>query len=100
MKFSLLSAAIAASAFVGRSSAISILLDNDDGFGSAQVREFYRLLKASGHRVIVVAPADNQSGMGGRSVFTSNKSLAVNSEFNLIPAGSPSLGRDPTDPDI
>ncbi|OCT51594.1 Acid phosphatase [Cladophialophora carrionii] len=100
MKFSLLSAAVAASACVGTSSAISILLGNDDGFGSAQVREFYRLLKESGHQVIMVAPADNQSGMGGRSVFTSNKSLAVNTEFDLIPAGAPSIGRDPNDPDI
>lgn len=100
MKFSLVSAAIAASAFIGSSSAISILLGNDDGFGSAQVREFYRLLKESGHEVVMVAPADNESGQGGRSVFTTNKSLAVNSEFDLIPAGAPSIGRDPHDQDI
>jgi 5'-nucleotidase len=100
MRFSLLWAAAAASSFVSGSSAISILLGNDDGFGSAQVREFYRLLKASGHEVVMVAPADNESGQGGRSVFTTNKSLAVNSEFNLIPAGAPSIGRDPGDPDV
>ena len=99
MKFSILAAA-AASALIGSSSAISILLGNDDGFGSAQIREFYRLLKASGHQVVMVAPVDNESGQGGRSVFTNNKTLAVASEFNLIPAGAPSIGRDPKDQDI
>jgi 5'-nucleotidase len=100
MKFSLVSATMAVSALIGSSSAISILMGNDDGFGSAQLREFYRLLKASGHEVVVVAPADNESGQGGRSVFTNNKSLVVNSEFNLVPAGAPSIGRDPIDADI
>ncbi|EXJ68289.1 uncharacterized protein A1O5_08904 [Cladophialophora psammophila CBS 110553] len=100
MRCSFLSAALAASTFLGASSAISILLGNDDGFGSAQIREFYRLLKESGHQVVMVAPADNESGQGGRSVFTTNKSLAVNSEFDLIPAGAPSLGRDPNDANI
>ncbi len=100
MKLSILSAAFVASTFTGTSSAISILMGNDDGFGSAQIREFYRLLKAEGHEVLVVAPADNESGQGGRSVFTNNRTLAVNSEYNLVPAGAPSLGRDPNDPDI
>lgn len=100
MRFSVLSAAFAVSAFIGSSSAISILLGNDDGFASAQMREFYRLLKAEGHQVVVVAPVDNESGQGGRSVFTSSKTLSVPSEFGIIPAGAPSLGRDPTDPDV
>lgn len=100
MKFSLLSAVIAVSAVISSSSAISILLGNDDGFAAAQVREFYRLLKASGHEVVLVAPADNESGQGGRAVFTTSPNLTVPSEFGLIPAGAPSLGRDPNDPDV
>lgn len=100
MKFSLLSAALAAASFIGSTSAISILAGNDDGFAAAQLREFYRLLKAAGHQVIVVAPVNDQSGMGGRSVFTSNGSLVSPSEYGIIPAGAPSLGRDPTDPDV
>ena len=88
------------SAFVGSSSAASILLGNDDGFASAQLREFYRLLKASGHEVIVVAPVDNESGQGGRSQFSTMNTLAVPSEFGIIPAGAPALGRDPSDPDV
>lgn len=94
MRFSL-QAAIAALAFTSQISALNILLGNDDGFGSAQVRETYRLLKASGHEVLLVASADNQSGAGGRSVFTNKNTLQQASEFNLIPAGAPALGTDP-----
>ncbi|OAG37210.1 hypothetical protein AYO21_08628 [Fonsecaea monophora] len=82
------------------SAAISILMGNDDGFGSAQLREFYRFLKAAGHDVLIVAPVDNESGQGGRSVYSSSPNLTTASEFNLIPAGAPALGRDPSDPDI
>jgi 5'-nucleotidase len=100
MKSTILSAAVAAATLFASSNAISILMGNDDGFGSAQLREFYRLLKEDGHDVVVVAPVDNESGQGGRSVFTTSRNLTTASEFNLIPAGSPSLGRDPNDPDI
>lgn len=31
------------------SSALNILLNNDDGFGSGNLREVYRLLKKAGH---------------------------------------------------
>lgn len=100
MQVTRLSAALAAALLSTGSSAISILMGNDDGFGSAQLQEFYRLLKADGHDVVVVAPVDNESGQGGRSVFTTSKNLTTASEFNLVPAGSPSLGRDENDPDI
>lgn len=30
-------------------SALNIIVTNDDGFGSANIREFYRLLNAAGH---------------------------------------------------
>jgi len=96
MRFSVLSTL----AFATSSLAISILLGNDDGFASAQTRETKRLLEAEGHQVVLVAAADNESGQGGRSVFTNNRSLVNPSEFNLIPAGAASLGRDPTDPDV
>lgn len=29
--------------------ALNILMNNDDGFGSANLREFYKVLKAKGH---------------------------------------------------
>lgn len=75
-------------------------MGNDDGFGSAQLRELKRLLDGAGHQTVVVAPVDNESGQGGRSVFTSSKTLTVASEYDLLPAGAPSLGRDANDPDI
>lgn len=48
MRFSSL---IAAATFflVSSSQAINILLNNDDGFGSGNLRELYRLLKKAGH---------------------------------------------------
>ena len=91
----LLAAALATSA-----SALNILLGNDDGFGSAQLRQLNDLLKADGHKTIVVAPVDNESGQGGRAVYTTNRNLTTASEFGLVPAGAPSLGRDPNDPDV
>jgi 5'-nucleotidase len=75
-------------------------MGNDDGFGSAQLHEMKRFLDAAGHKTVVVAPVDNQSGQGGRAVYTTSRNLTVDSEFGLVPAGSPSLGRDPHDPDI
>ena len=38
------------------SQAINILLNNDDGFGSGNLRETYRLLKEKGHNGISYAP--------------------------------------------
>lgn len=100
MKLSAVSFCLAVAAIFSGTSALSILLGNDDGFGSAQLRELYRCMKEAGHEVLVVAPVDNQSGQGGRSVFTTSKNLTKASEFDLVPAGSPSLGRDSYDPDI
>jgi hypothetical protein len=45
--------------------ALNIILNNDDSFVSANIREFYKALKAAGHKVLLVAPAVNQSGKGG-----------------------------------
>jgi hypothetical protein len=59
-----------------------------------------RFLIEEGHTAVVVAPVDNESGQGGRSVFTTSKTLTKPSEFNLVSAGAPSLGRDPNDPDV
>ena len=48
------------------SQALNIIVNNDDGFGSANIREFYRLLKVAGHDVRMVAPVVDNSGQGGR----------------------------------
>ncbi|KAM0261549.1 hypothetical protein ACHAPA_009719 [Fusarium lateritium] len=80
--------------------ALNILLNNDDGFGSANLRETYRLLKGKGHNVWIVAPATKQSGKGGASDFTTEGNLTAPSMYDLIPKGAPSVGSDPKDSQI
>ncbi|KAI9744734.1 MAG: hypothetical protein M1818_001659 [Claussenomyces sp. TS43310] len=79
---------------------LNVLITNDDGFGTANIREMYKAMKAFGHNCYIVASADNQSGMGGRSVFTDQKTLATDSEFGIVKAGQPSIGPDPNDSHI
>ena len=80
--------------------ALNIIVNNDDGFASANIREFYRLLNAAGHNAWIVAPVDNESGQGGREVFTTSPVLQRPSEYNILPAGAPSFGTDPNDSHI
>ncbi|KAL6717241.1 hypothetical protein ACLMJK_005156 [Lecanora helva] len=82
------------------SDALNIIVSNDDGFASANIREFYRLLKAAGHNAWIVAPVMNQSGRGGTEVFTTEATLTAPSQYNIIPKGAPSFGTDPNDSHI
>ena len=91
---------LAAAAVAASSNALNIILNNDDGFGSANIREFYRLLKHAGHNVWIVAPVTNNSGQGGRAVFTDERYLTANSQYDLVPKGAPSFGTDPSDSHI
>ncbi|KAK3319059.1 acid phosphatase precursor [Apodospora peruviana] len=84
----------------GFSNGLNILMNNDDGFGSGNLRELYKLLKGAGHNVWIVAPALQQSGQGGRSDFTTEANLTGPSQYNIIPAGEPSVGPDPMDSHI
>ncbi|KAK9412728.1 putative Acid phosphatase [Seiridium unicorne] len=90
----------AATVASGLANGLNILMNNDDGFGSANLREFYKVLKAKGHNVWIVAPAVQQSGQGGRSDFTTYPNLTSPAQYDLIPAGAPSVGSDPTDSQI
>ncbi|KAK0718528.1 acid phosphatase precursor [Lasiosphaeria miniovina] len=96
------SSALAGAALVlaGFCNGINILLSNDDGFGSGNLRELYKLLKGAGHNVYIVAPALQQSGQGGRTDFTTEPALTGPSQYNLVPAGAPSVGPDPLDSHI
>ncbi|KAI0127308.1 survival protein sure-like phosphatase/nucleotidase [Xylariales sp. AK1849] len=89
-----------AALLLGSTHGLNILMNNDDGFGSANLREFYKVLKRRGHNVWIVAPATQQSGQGGRSDFTTYPNLTANSQYDLIPAGAPSVGSDPNDSQI
>ncbi|KJK76221.1 hypothetical protein H634G_08627 [Metarhizium anisopliae BRIP 53293] len=99
MRFSTLLAGLTLG-FASSSQAINILLNNDDGFASGNLREVYRLLKTAGHDVWIVAPATEQSSQGGRSSFTELGSLTGPSQYDIIPAGAPSVGTDPHDSQI
>ena len=66
MRANSLIAAVAAVSLAPFAQSLNILLNNDDGWASANIREFYRLLKASGHNVLMVAPIVDNSGQGGR----------------------------------
>ncbi|TAQ85386.1 hypothetical protein B7494_g6287 [Chlorociboria aeruginascens] len=79
---------------------LNILVTNDDGFGTANIREMYKAIKAFGHNAYIVASTSDQSGMGGRAVFTTSANLTADSEFGIIKAGAPSIGTDPNDSHI
>jgi 5'-nucleotidase len=88
-------------AMAGQSHASNILISNDDGFETANIRALYEKLVAAGHSVIISAPTQNQSGQGGRVEFLRPMGpLAIASKYGSVPAGSPAVGVDPTDPNI
>jgi 5'-nucleotidase len=81
--------------------ALDILLTNDDGFDSANLRALYQRLKAAGHDVIIVAPAFNQSSTGGKVEYQrAIGPLQRDTRDGRISAGAPGIGVDPQDDDI
>lgn len=55
-------------------------------------REFYKALKAEGHDTYIVAPVQQQSGQGGRTIFASEAALSAPGQYDSVPAGAPSVG--------
>ncbi|KAH7123984.1 survival protein sure-like phosphatase/nucleotidase [Dendryphion nanum] len=92
--------ALAALALSSTTNGLKILMNNDDGFGSGNLRELYKLLKGAGHDVLIVAPAVQQSGQGGRSEFTAYANLTSPAQYNIVQAGAPAVGTDPNDSNI
>lgn len=84
--------------------ALDILLCNDDGITAANVRALKQRLVAAGHRVILAAPADNQSGRGGYIAFLQPIPPLTGNERAAralgLSAGAPGVGSDPADPDV
>lgn len=95
--------------------ALDILICNDDGFTSANSRALYQRLVNGGHRVILSAPVDNQSGRGGYVAFLApipriavgytdpytGRSVtprALRTYPSLV--GAPGVGNDPLDANI
>lgn len=71
---------IIAMASVGLSmqaNALNILLTNDDGCRAPGIDAMYRALTAAGHKVTLVGPLNDSSGIGAASVVVPGQALAV-----------------------
>lgn len=103
-------------AAVPQAHALNILLCNDDGFTAANLRALYQRLQAAGHKVIISASVDNQSGRGGYMSFlapipriaatyvdpysgSTVTPRAVKATYPNL-AGQPGIGTDPNDSKI
>ncbi|KAK6342248.1 hypothetical protein TWF730_001725 [Orbilia blumenaviensis] len=84
----------------GLANSLNIIINNDDGWATANIREFYKALRADGHDAYIVAPVEQQSGQGGRTVFSAEATLSRPGQFDTVPAGAPSFGSDPMDSHI
>ncbi|KAF3168521.1 hypothetical protein TWF788_010874 [Orbilia oligospora] len=84
----------------GLTNSLRIIINNDDGWATANIREFYKALRADGHDAYIVAPIEQQSGQGGRTVFSAEATLSRPGQFDTAPAGAPSFGSDPMDSHI
>jgi 5'-nucleotidase len=81
--------------------ALNIVLSNDDGFETANIRALYQRLKAAGHDVIVSGPTQNNSGKGGSMNFLVPVTpMAKASRHGSVAAGSPGVGKDPGDENV
>lgn len=73
---------------------------NDDGFGTANIRAMYHAMTALGHNCYIVASSSDQSGQGSRLIFANNAKLTSDTEFGIVKSGAPSIGPDPNDDHI
>ncbi len=98
---SLVTAATCCALLASPASAINILISNDDGFESANIRALYAQLKAAGHSVAISAPTQNQSGQGGHVDFlVPITPLTKATRYGTIGPGAPGIGTDPADANI
>ncbi|RVD90411.1 uncharacterized protein DFL_001377 [Arthrobotrys flagrans] len=80
----------------GLANSLKVIINNDDKWATANIREFYKALRADGHDAYIVAPAERQSGQGGRTVFSAEATLSRSGQFDA----APSFGSDPIDSHI
>ncbi|OBY91946.1 acid phosphatase [Pseudomonas sp. AU11447] len=69
--------AMAGLSLAQQASALNILLTNDDGCRAPGIQALYRELSAAGHRVTLVAPDTDNSGIGAASVVAPGQALAI-----------------------
>lgn len=78
----------------------TILLSNDDGWQSTNIRAAYRELSDAGYDVIMVAPVSQRSGFGGQFKFPQTVNLTTDGEFGYPRAGAPSWAHEEDDVNI
>ncbi|KAI0351658.1 sure-like protein [Trametes cingulata] len=76
--------------------ATNVLITNDDGWATAQIRQQFDVLNSTGYNVVLSAPALNQSGKS--SLSTTPKPLTEPCEFDTCPTGSPAMGFNSSNP--
>ncbi|KAK4225852.1 putative acid phosphatase [Podospora fimiseda] len=79
---------------------MNILITNNDGFGTANIRELYKQMKSLGHNCYIVASPTSQTDAGFRGGFTTHSTLAEDDDWGIVKAGARSLGPDPSDDHI
>ncbi|KAH9837801.1 sure-like protein [Rhodofomes roseus] len=89
-------AALAVSFLAAASGPRNLVLSNDDGWATAQIRAQFDALVDAGYEVILSAPAVNQSGKGSRSKTPTT--LDEPCEFDTCPVGSPAEGFNASNP--
>lgn len=80
LKQLLLTATVATVGISIPASALSILLTNDDGYQTANIRALYKALVEAGHSVTVSAPRENQSGKSSSLNFRGRMDAGVDTE--------------------
>lgn len=101
MKFMRIALVMALALQAGAALALDIVLANDDGFETANIRALYQRLKAAGYDVVISAPTQNNSGRGAAVEYQREmKPLDRPTRYGGVPAGAPGVGTDPHDPDI
>ncbi|KAL5480414.1 hypothetical protein ACEPAI_1684 [Sanghuangporus weigelae] len=74
-----------------------VVLSNDDGWATANIRALYTALTDEGYNVVLSAPAENKSGSGSLDLPPLLPVIG-GCEFDSCPAGSPPTGYNVSDP--
>ncbi|KIJ56586.1 hypothetical protein M422DRAFT_218066 [Sphaerobolus stellatus SS14] len=77
---------------------LNVILSNDDGWATSQIRAEKAALDAAGFATVLSAPAENQSGTG--SFDSPPKPLTSPCQFDTCPTGSPAEGFNASDPTL
>lgn len=96
-----LAAFVLAALLAPTASALDIVIGNDDGFESALSHALYQKLKSAGHRVMISASTQDQSGQGSATTaLRPLTQLAKDSRAGSVKAGAPALGALPGNDDV